>query len=176
MVGDQGPVAVVFAPGNLVHTNIDQGLEACIVKLLGHDAFADRPDGPPRDPGERGDGGLVRTGDQPGDYGLKVHGEPGAGPGERHALDHDTVGQTAQPAAQHRQHGHPACDVQVPPGRFRPTGVVAGHGREVAVRAIQALTGIQRHPQHQRTGSVTGARTNIDWTAADPCQVQDAVE
>ena len=71
MVRNEGQVAVVFAPGSLVHPDIGQGLEAAPVELFGHDTFTDRPNGPPRYPGELGDGGLIRPGDQPGDHVLE---------------------------------------------------------------------------------------------------------
>jgi len=115
VVRDEGQVAVVFPPGNLVHPNIDQAFKAGLIELFGNDAFADRPDSPPRDPGERGDGGLVRTGDQPGDHVLKVRAEAGAVPCERHALNHDPMNGAEQAPAQHREHYRPAGEVHMPP-------------------------------------------------------------
>jgi len=86
MVTDQGEVAVLLAPGDLVDADVEQVLEPVGVELVLGDALDDPPDGAPVDPHQPTDRALVRPGGQVGDETLEVPGEVRARPGERHAL------------------------------------------------------------------------------------------
>jgi len=59
VVGYQGQIPVVFAPGDLVDTDVDQPAQPVRVEHVDHDPLADRADGAPRNPGEAGDRSLV---------------------------------------------------------------------------------------------------------------------
>ena len=74
VVGHQGQIPVVLAPGDLVDTDVDQPAQPVPVEHVRRDPFADRADGAPRGPGEAGDRGLVSLGDQPRHQVLEVAG------------------------------------------------------------------------------------------------------
>lgn len=95
-------------------------LEACVIELFLHDAFTDSSDRAPDDPGEGGNAGLVRPGDQPCDEVLKVLGEHRVGARGGHGLGPNPVVVAARPPAQYFQDQGAASQIQVPPRGYSP--------------------------------------------------------
>jgi hypothetical protein len=91
VVGHQRQVSVVFAPGDLVHPDVDQPGQPVGVQHVGGDPLTDRAHGAPGDPGEAADRGLVGLGDQPRHQVLEVAGVPGIRARERHTLGQHTM-------------------------------------------------------------------------------------
>jgi len=115
VVGDQGEVAVALAPGDLVHADLEQLVEAARVQFVGHHPLTDRPHRLPGDPDQPPDRGLVHPGGQPRHQVLDVTGEPRLRPGERHLLGAHPMlwaGKAAQPGLDDQPQ---AAKVQVPP-------------------------------------------------------------
>jgi len=165
VIRHQGQVLVVLTPGNLIDTDIHQIRQAIRVEDVTDHAFADRPDGAPRDPGETAHGGLVGLGYQPRHQILEIPGESRPRPRERHPLSAHAMLRAPQPPAPHLHPAHPPGEVEMPPRRVDLTGVIAVRRRERTQRAHQQLP---RQPDgHQRVpvaaiepppSSITGER------------------
>jgi hypothetical protein len=89
MVGDEGEIAVLHAPGNLIDPNLKEVLQPVRVQLVLADAGDDPADRVPVDPGQPLDRGLIGPRCQPRDELLEITGEPGAMTRERNTLDPD---------------------------------------------------------------------------------------
>ena len=98
VVGDQGQVVVVFAPGHFIDAEAHQAVEAVRVEFAGDDPFADASDGVPVDAQEPGDRGLVGLGGQERGHLFEVGAEPGPVAGERDGLNQDPVFGALDPA------------------------------------------------------------------------------
>jgi hypothetical protein len=148
MVGHQGQIPVVLAPGDLIDPEVDQPAQPARIEHVGRHALADRADGAPGDPGERADRGLVGLGDQPRHQVLEVSSVARSRPCERHPLDPHAMLRAAQPSASHRDPANPPAHVQVPPARVNLPRVIPMPRREPAQWTNKATTSQPHcHPQ-----------------------------
>jgi hypothetical protein len=137
VVGDQGQVAVAFAPGDLVDADLEELIEAIKVELVGADALDDPPDGGPVDAQHPLDRRLVGARGKPGRQVLEVARQARAVTRERHALDADAVLRADQPAQPRADLQAPDAEVEMAPIRIDRAHIVTARGRERAQRAEQ---------------------------------------
>lgn len=150
-------VLVVLAPGDLVHPDAEQPVEACRGRARSDDSLTRSAHRAPRHPAQAGDRCLVHPRRQPRQQFIEVAGQLGSWPGERHALDDDAVSRAAQPAQRRGQLHAPHAQIQMPPARLHRSRVVARAGRVAAVPARQPAA-----PQHDRDHDDRRPERDID--------------
>jgi hypothetical protein len=148
---------VVLLPADLVHSNVNQTVEALGVQFLTDDPLADPPDRVPVDAQEPGDRGLVGLRGQERGHVLEVAGEPGPVAGERDPLYNDTMLRAPQPAQTRPDLDPEPSEVQMSPARPHRPGVVAKPGEQPAMRTLKPAP-TQHHLDHQLTGPAVRKR------------------
>jgi hypothetical protein len=147
VIGDQGEVVVPFLPADLVHADVEEGLEPVGVEAVVHHPGDDPPHAVPVDAHQPAHRRFVHGGGQPPDQVLEVSAVMRAGPGEGHRLPAHPVGRTAHTAKLRLDLQAPGAEVQVPPRRRHRATVIASGGGELAGGAHQQAAA-QRHGDH----------------------------
>jgi hypothetical protein len=169
VIGDEGEVAVLLAPGHLVDPDLEQIVQPIRIELVGADARDDPPDGVPVDPDQPLDRRLVGPGGQPRDERLEVAREPTRVPGERNALHPDPVLGALKPPQLSAELEPPHAEIEVPPDRLDMLAVMTVRRGELAQRAPQPPTS-ERDPHHHPVG------VELHLAHPDPVQAQQARE
>ena len=120
----------MLTPGHFIDAQLHEAVEAVRVEVTVDNAFADPSDGVPVDAQEPGDRGLVGLGGKESCHLFEVGAEPGPVAGERDSLDQDPMVGAVDPAQIRADDCHRSTEVEMPPGRRRGSGVVAGPGGE----------------------------------------------
>ena len=117
-----------LAPGDLVHPDAEQTVEAMVVQFARHHPFAGPSHCPPRHPAQAGDRGLVHPRGQPRQQVVEVPGQVRPRPGEGNGLHHHAVIGAAQTTQLGPDLEPPRPQVEMTPARRRRSGVVAEAG------------------------------------------------
>jgi hypothetical protein len=128
MVNDHGEVPLPLADRDLIDPDPFQtGEQVACGPLLGHHPLADPAHGPPCDPHQLCDGGLVRADRQPRHLILEGASEAGIVPRPRHRRDHHPVLAAADARRPRLQVGERRAEIQRPPAPAPAlTPVIAG--------------------------------------------------